>query len=230
MSRTKRLLDLMQALRKRKYPVSGATLAQELGISTRTLYRDIGTLQEQGAHIEGEPGVGYVLRPGFMLPPLMFSEEEIEAIFVGSQWVSKRTDAKLAEAARNALAKIASVLPDDLRRELANSTLLVPPGSGNVPSSEEIGKIRQAIRTGRKIEIKYRDLNGRESTRIVWPFALAFFDKVRMLAVWCELRKDYRHFRADRIQSLTVLKERYSRSRHSLLREWQMLHAIRLDE
>ena len=230
MSRTKRLLDLMQALRKRKYPVSGATLAQELGISTRTLYRDIATLQEQGAHIEGEPGVGYVLRPGFMLPPLMFSEEEIEAIFVGSQWVSKRTDAKLAEAARNALAKIASVLPDDLRRELANSTLLVPPSSGNVPGSEEIGKIRQAIRTGHKMEIKYRDLNGRDSTRTVWPFALAFFDKVRMLAVWCELRKDYRHFRADRIQSLTILKERYPRSRHSLLREWQMPHAIRLDE
>src|SRR6516165_9858908 len=98
----------MQALRRRKFPVSGATLARELRISTRTLYRDIATLQEQGAHIDGEPGVGYVLRPGFMLPPLMFSEEEIEAIVVGSQWVSKRTDAKLAEAARNALAKIAS--------------------------------------------------------------------------------------------------------------------------
>jgi biotin operon repressor len=117
----------MQAMRNRRYPISGATLAQELGISTRTLYRDIATLQEQGAHIDGEPGVGYVLRPGFMLPPLMFSEEEIEAIVVGSRWVAKRTDDKLAEAARNALAKIAAVLPDDLRRELANSTLLVPP-------------------------------------------------------------------------------------------------------
>jgi predicted DNA-binding transcriptional regulator YafY len=220
----------MQALRRRKFPVSGATLAQELRISTRTLYRDIATLQEQGAHIDGEPGVGYVLRPGFMLPPLMFSEEEIEAIVVGSRFVSKRTDDRLAEAARNALAKIASVLPDDLRRELANSTLLIPPTNGHTPGSKELAQIRQAIRSGRKVEMCYRDLNGRESTRTIWPFALAFFEKVRMLAGWCELRKDYRHFRMDRIQSLTILKERYPRSRNSLLREWQVLHAIRLDE
>ncbi len=220
----------MQALRRRKYPVSGATLAQELRISTRTLYRDIGTLQEQGAHIDGEPGVGYVLRPGFMLPPLMFSEEEIEAIVVGSRWVAGRTDETLAEAARNAVAKIAAVLPDDLRRELSSSTLLVPPGEGIAPGSKEVAQIRLAIRRGHKLEIRYRDLKGRNSTRTVWPFALAFFDKVRMLAAWCEFREDYRHFRTDRIHSLTTLRERYPRSRNSLLREWQQTHAIRLDD
>jgi predicted DNA-binding transcriptional regulator YafY len=108
MSRAQRLLDLIQLLRGYRRPVSGAVLAEALGISLRTLYRDIDTLNAQGAHIDGEPGVGYVLRPGFMLPPLMFSEEEIEAIVLGSRWVADRADAALSAAARNALAKIAA--------------------------------------------------------------------------------------------------------------------------
>ena len=108
MSRAQRLLDLIQLLRGYRHPVSGAVLAEALGISLRTLYRDIETLNAQGAHIDGEPGVGYVLRPGFMLPPLMFSEEEIEAIVLGSRWVADRTDAALSGAARSALAKIIS--------------------------------------------------------------------------------------------------------------------------
>jgi predicted DNA-binding transcriptional regulator YafY len=92
-SRANRLLDLIQILRRHRYPVSGAALASELGISLRTLYRDIGTLQAQGATIDGAPGLGYVLRPGFMLPPLMFSHEEIEALALGSRWVADRADA-----------------------------------------------------------------------------------------------------------------------------------------
>src|SRR5690242_7496446 len=115
MSRAERLLDLIQILRRHRQPVAGAVLAQELGISLRSLYRDIATLQAQGAHIDGEPGLGYILRPGFMLPPLMFSEDEIEALVLGSRWVTERGDLRLADAARNALAKIAAVLPPDLR-------------------------------------------------------------------------------------------------------------------
>src|SRR5437660_11613561 len=116
MSRAERLLELIQRLRSHRYPVSGASLAADLGISLRTLYRDIASLQAQGARIDGEPGVGYVLRPGFMLPPLMFSQEEIEALVLGSRWVAERTDAALKHAANNALAKIAAVLPSDLRQ------------------------------------------------------------------------------------------------------------------
>ena len=116
MSRAQRLLDLFQILRSNHYPVTGKVLASEVGISLRTLYRDIATLQEQGARIEGEPGLGYVLRPGFMLPPLMFSEEEIEALVLGSRWVAERADTKLSDAAKVALSKIASVLPQDLRQ------------------------------------------------------------------------------------------------------------------
>lgn len=118
MSRSERLLELMQCLRRHRLPVTSTVLAAELGISLRTLYRDIASLRAQGAHIEGEPGIGYVLRPGFLLPPLMFSAQELEALMLGARWVSQRTDRELACDAQNALAKIAAVLPADLRQSL----------------------------------------------------------------------------------------------------------------
>ncbi len=99
-------------------PVSGRVLAEEIGVSLRTLYRDIASLQAMGASIEGEPGIGYVLKPGFLLPPLMFSPEEIEALVLGSRWVADRADDRLSGAARSALARIGAVLPDDLREDL----------------------------------------------------------------------------------------------------------------
>ena len=125
MSRTTRLLDLIQLLRRHRRPVSGSAIAQELGISLRTLYRDIATLQGQGAAIDGAPGLGYVLREGFVLPPLMFSAEELEAVVLGMRWVAQRADSGLAAAARDALAKIGAVLPRALQAELEGSTLLV---------------------------------------------------------------------------------------------------------
>src|ERR1700709_556747 len=127
MSRAQRLLDLIQLLRRHRRAVAGAVLADELGVSLRTLYRDIETLKAQGAHIDGEAGIGYVLRPGFMLPPLMFSEEEIEALVLGSRWVSERADGSLGKAARNVLAKIGAVLPDDLKNSIDASGLLIGP-------------------------------------------------------------------------------------------------------
>jgi predicted DNA-binding transcriptional regulator YafY len=116
MSRTQRLLDLLQILRRHRYPVTGAALAAQLGISLRTLYRDIAALQQQGANIAGEAGMGYVLRPGYMLPPLMFSEEEIDALALGLRWVARQGDARLAAAARDTLAKIGAVLPPEFPR------------------------------------------------------------------------------------------------------------------
>ena len=140
MSRAERLLELMQVLRRHRRPVSGAALAREMCVSIRTLYRDIASLQAQGAHIDGEPGMGYVLKPGFMLPPLMFSEEEIEALVLGSRWVADRGDAELAEAARNVLAKIGAVLPADLRNELEGSTLLIGPATPSAAGDVELPK------------------------------------------------------------------------------------------
>lgn len=222
MARARRLLDLIELLRRHRYPVTGAALAEELRVSLRTLYRDIALLQEQGADIEGEPGLGYVLRPGFMLPPLMFSEEEIEALVLGSRWVADRTaDERLSAAARNAVAKIAAVLPADLRDTLDATALLV--GSAAAPTAGEtgLGDIRQAIRGERKIEIAYQDAQGAPTSRMVWPFAVAFFDHVRIVCAWCELRQGYRHFRVDRIASFTLTEQRYPRRRQVLMKEWR---------
>lgn len=125
MSRSERLLALLQLLRGHRYAITGAELANQLGISLRTLYRDIATLQAQGAHIEGEPGIGYVLRPGFMLPPLMFSEEELDALVLGSRWVVAHGDGALRASASSALAKIEAVLPADYRQQLQSNALLI---------------------------------------------------------------------------------------------------------
>jgi predicted DNA-binding transcriptional regulator YafY len=224
--RSERLLDLIQVLRRHRRPVSGKTLADELGISIRTLYRDIASLQAQGAHVEGEPGVGYVLRPGFMLPPLMFSEDEIEALVLGSRWVADRGDDRLGSAAQNALAKIAAVLPDDLREDLDASALLVGPSAATSAERVDLAAIRKAIRSERKLAISYSDSGGAASERIIWPFALGFFDRVRVVVAWCELRQDFRHFRTDRISSLDTTDIRYPRRRRALLKAWREAERI----
>jgi predicted DNA-binding transcriptional regulator YafY len=226
MSRAARLLDLIQALRRHRAPVSGGDLARELGISLRTLYRDIATLQAQGAHIEGEPGLGYVLRPGFMLPPLMFSDEEIEALVLGSRWVAERGDDDLGQAARNALAKIAAVLPPDLREFAETATLLIAPTNKSTDEQALLAIVRKAIRRERKIEIAYRDGKAGETRRTVWPFALGFFETVRIVAAWCELRQDFRHFRIDRTAAAVELDQRYPHRRAALLKAWRKRQSI----
>ncbi|WP_423067796.1 helix-turn-helix transcriptional regulator [Devosia sp. CN2-171] len=227
MSRAERLLDLIQLLRRHRAPVSGPALASELGISIRTLYRDIATLQAQGADIQGEPGLGYVLRPGFTLPPLMFTADEIEALVLGSRWVARRAeDARLGDAAANAIAKITSVLPEDLRQSVEGAALLV--GAGEVtPAVVDLGAIRLAIRSERKLAIAYRNADGSATERAVWPFAIGFFDRVRVVAAWCELRQDYRTFRLDRISRMEALPDRYPRRRAVMLKEWREREGIR---
>ncbi|WP_447750150.1 helix-turn-helix transcriptional regulator [Sphingopyxis fribergensis] len=217
---------MIQILRRHRWPVAGATLAEELGISLRTLYRDIESLKAQGAHIDGEAGVGYVLRPGFMLPPLMFSEEEIEALVLGSRWVSERADGLLGKAARNLLAKIGAVLPEDLKDSIDASGLLIGPGEPIAAGDAELAEIRQAIRSERKTSIIYTDEQGAATERTIWPFVLAFYDRVRVVVAWCELREGYRHFRTDRITALDVTSGRFPRRRAALLKEWRTLRNI----
>ena len=221
MSRAQRLLDLLQILRRHRRPAQGAALAQELGISLRTLYRDIAALQAQGADIVGEAGVGFVLRPGFTLPPLMFSIEEIEALALGAHWVSAKTDPRLGGSARNALAKIAAVLPAELADLLDASTLMVGPGEAIAAGEAQLPAIRQAIRAERKLSIAYADKDGAQSRRILWPVTLAFFDRVRVLVAWCETRTAFRHFRTDRILALEASPERYPLRRAALLKQWR---------
>lgn len=227
MSRSERLFDLLQALRRHRRPVSGKVLADEMGVSVRTLYRDIASLQAQGATIEGEPGVGYVLKPGFLLPPLMFSVEEIEALVLGSRWVAGRADGPMREAARSALARIAAVLPSDLAEMVDASPLLVGPGVPVPPDGVDPALLRKAIRMERKLSIGYRDQMGSASQRTVWPFALAFFDNVRVLLAWCELREDFRHFRTDRIATAELGETRYAQRRQRLLKDWRAMQGLR---
>ncbi|HYC64459.1 MAG TPA: YafY family protein [Reyranellaceae bacterium] len=222
MARIDRLLQLLQQLRQHRRPVSAETLAARLGVSVRTIYRDIATLTAQGAVIDGEAGVGFVLRPGFTLPPLMFTVEEAEAIALGANWVARRTDAAFARAAASALAKVTNVVPDDLRGRLEQAAMLPGggPGDGAIDGAD-LSLVRAAIRSERKLGIVYRDLAGATTERTVWPIALSVFDQVQLLAAWCELRQGFRHFRTDRITGVTPSEERLPRRRNALLREWR---------
>lgn len=202
-------------------------LAEELQVSLRTLYRDIATLQAQGAAIEGSPGLGYVMQPGFMLPPLMFSEEEIEALVLGSRWVARRADKKLRVAATNALAKISAVLPKELRHQLEYSGLLIGPVKTAIEyDDEKEALIRQAIRKEMKLQLVYVDVKEERSQRIIWPLALGFFEEIHVVVAWCELREDFRHFRTDRIVDLSLLETRYQPSRQHLLKKWREIQNI----
>ena len=229
MSRAERLLALVETLRRHRRPVSGARLASDLAISLRTLYRDIASLQAQGAHIDGAPGLGYALLPGFTLPPLMFGEDEVEALVLGSRWVVDRGDARLGAAAASALAKIAAVLPAELRHELETSALLVGPGDPIASGDLDVAAIREAIRRERKVALTYRDATGATSERTVWPFALGFFDRARVVVAYCELRTAIRHFRTDRIVALAPRAERYPARRQALLAQWRRTQGVAAD-
>jgi predicted DNA-binding transcriptional regulator YafY len=176
--------------------------------------------------IEGEPGLGYVLQPGYMLPPLMFSEEEIEAFVLGMRWVAKSDDTLLSGAAYKALTKVAAVLPQNLRTQLEDSSLLVGPLEVMKTERVDLPLIRQAIRAQVKTHITYCDLADETTTRTIWPFALAFFNHVRILVAWCEKRQGFRHFRVDRLIAFTPTNIRYPKNRQALLKEWRQIEGI----
>lgn len=226
MSRAERLLQLLQVLGRYRRPVSGQILADELGVSIRTLYRDIASLQAQGAIIEGEPGIGYVMKPGFMLPPIMFRSEELDALVLGMRWVADRGDKALSAGALSTLAKIAAVLPAELCRELRESSLLVGAPLTRPAHTISPDLLRAAVRAEQKLEITYVDSSGIQSRRVVWPFALVYFDQARVLMCWCELRTGFRNFRSDRILSVEQKPESYPKRRSTLLREWRKLNQV----
>lgn len=219
MVRSARLLALVQALRRHRLPVTAADLASELDVSLRTIYRDIATLQAEGAAIEGEAGFGYVLRDGFFLPPLMFDEDEVDALILGLRLVGTRGDRELETAAANALAKIAAVLPPPLADAPATSALLAGPGGSG--ATDALGTLRRAIRAERTLHLAYADGTGRSTNRTVWPVAIGFFGDSEVLAAFCELRNDFRHFRLDRIADLRVSADPMPRRHRLLLAEWR---------
>jgi predicted DNA-binding transcriptional regulator YafY len=221
-SRSARLLRLLQALRGRRLPVTAAQLAQTMEVSERTIYRDLAELAAQGAPIEGEAGVGYILRPGLFLPPLMLSEDETEAVLLGLRYVDQRGDEVLTRAAADALAKIASVLSQEGQATLcAPLAIPGPPGFGFPENAVPLALLRAAIRSQKRLAIAYIDAERRQTWRTVWPVQLGFMDSARVLAAWCELRSDFRMFRTDRILS-AVAGDRYPKRRVDLLRELRM--------
>lgn len=212
---------LLEALREHSAPISGRALSARLGTSLRTLYRDITALQAQGAPIEGAPGIGYVLKPAYRLPPLMLSPEEIEALITGALWVADRAEPRLGEAAQSLIQALSSHLPAAMRDDLTQRGLLVGRGLAVPEAHIDPALIRTAIRSERCVYMSYIDLKGTVSERTVWPIALGFFDHLRILVVWCELKQAFRHFRTERILSWKPLDIPFPRRRAALLKAWR---------
>lgn len=220
MRRADRLLQIIQILRRNRNPVSGDKIAQECEVSLRTIYRDIETLMADRVPIRGEAGVGYILEDGYDLPPLMFKPDEIEAVVLGLQWVKRRGDIELIRAADDAIAKIGTVLPKNLKPLMFDTGLVVPPNSQIAKDNIDIAMVRRAIREQWKIYISYINEKGESSNRIVWPIAIAYFDKQRLIIAWCELRNEFRSFRTDRVSSISLLSEKYRGNRKAFLKEY----------
>ena len=217
MRRADRLFQVIQILRRSKRPVTAAALAAELETSKRSVYRDIAALIGQRVPIRGEAGLGYVLEKGFDLPPLMLTSDEVEAAVLGAQWVAGHGDAVLARAARDLIAKIAVTVPDNLQPLIVDAAARTPPGWKIPPDGLDVAQARAWIRSGRKVALRYHDGEDRTTDRMIWPVAIGYHDAARMLIGWCELRKDFRSFRIDRVLSASFLDERYP-ARHSALR------------
>ncbi|MBI3452014.1 MAG: YafY family transcriptional regulator [Rhodospirillales bacterium] len=220
MRRADRLLQIIQVLRRRRTPTTAERIAEELEVSVRTVYRDMAALLASGVPVAGEAGIGYVLRAGYDLPPLMFTIEEIEALVLGAQMVARAGDAALAKAARDSLAKVEHVLPRDLHDALTRTALFAPNFGQSPAPAVDLGVARSAIRRARKLQISYRDEKGAPTRRTVWPLALAYFTDTTLLCAWCELRRDFRHFRADRIETMAPLEARYDTRGGRLVRDY----------
>jgi predicted DNA-binding transcriptional regulator YafY len=216
-----RLLKLLQILRRHRRPVTASSIADELEVCVRTVYRDIAGLIGEGVPIRGEAGIGYVLGEGYDLPPLMFDADEIEAMLVGLRWVEARGDASLAHAARDVVAKIGDILPKHLKPVLFEPAVDAPRYSRAPEESIDVGALRGAIRERRKVAIAYEDEQGRPTERVIWPLALGYFEMSRIVVAWCELRQDFRHFRTDRMHWAEISRGRYPGTRAKLLARWR---------
>lgn len=221
MRRADRLFQIIQILRRSGRPVTAAMLAAELEVTVRTVYRDVADLTAQRVPIRGETGVGYVLDRDYDMPPLMLSADELEAAVLGAQWVADRGDPGLASAARDLLAKIAGVVPGDLRPFIAEPSIGAAAALTASVDGLDMARLRAAIRAGCKVRILYCGEAGRTSERVIWPVIVGYADTVRLLAAWCEWRQAFRHFRTDRIAAATFLDERYERRPGDLRRDWK---------
>ncbi|ENV38793.1 hypothetical protein F959_00229 [Acinetobacter venetianus RAG-1 = CIP 110063] len=219
MSRSIRLLNLLQLLREYRYPVTAQVLAERLQISQRSVYRDIETLRDQGVNIDAAAGLGFQLKEDFLLPPMTLNETEIEAIFLALNWLNDIPDQAFKSASKAVLAKLNAVLPEHCQHLLEQTTLRSI--TAWLPVNEMlVEQVRLAIRQQVKITVDYADEQQRISSRVLWPFALGYFNDRIVLAAWCELRDGFRHFRIDRIQQLSLSQELYPQFKQQLFQQW----------
>lgn len=221
MRRADRLFQIIQILRRQRGPITADALAQELETSKRTVYRDVADLMAQRVPIRGEAGTGYVLERGFDLPPLMLTADEIEVAVLGAQWVAGRGDAALRRAAQDLIAKIAATVPERMRPFVLSPATGTPPAWDQAPDTLDMAEVRASIRAGRKIALRYRDQQERESERVVWPVVVGYLESTRLLVAWCELRQAFRSFRTDRVIGATFLQETHGEKPSILRARWQ---------
>jgi predicted DNA-binding transcriptional regulator YafY len=209
MRRADRLFLIIHALRGRRTALQARSLAQTLGVSLRTVYRDVADLQLSGVPIEGEAGVGYVLRKGSDIPPLMFNANELEALVVGSRFVRAFAGTQLAESAQSALLKIEAVLPPELRERATRTRIFAPVwrDQHREDFAALIDRLHAAILGNQVLRLEYRDEGGNASTREVEPLCLSFWGGKWTLGAWCRLRRDFRNFRPDRIDTCAASDE-----------------------
>jgi len=212
-----RMLDLIATLRAARRAITAADLAERLDTSRRTVYRDIAALQAMAVPIDGAAGVGYILRPGFHLPPLNFSPDEAEAITVGLALLRRTGDRGLLAAAETVAAKIAAVQP--ARAPMA-ATVMASPWHDQPASAIDPATLRRAIRAERVLHLTYRDAEGGQTQRDVLPLALIYYVDTTVLAGFCTLRQDFRHFRIDRIAACKLGHDDFSARAPALRRAW----------
>lgn len=210
MRRADRLFLIVNALRGRRRALAAHALAETLGVSLRTVYRDVADLQRSGVPIEGEAGVGYVLRQGADIPPLMFNESELEALVVGTRFVRAFGGERLSLGARAALLKIVAVLPPELREKSARTRIFAPEVKDRIENTGLIDRLHEAIEALLVLRVAYRDEAGRESQREIEPLCLVFWGNVWTIGAWCRVRRDFRTFRADRVQHFEPTGEHYA--------------------
>jgi predicted DNA-binding transcriptional regulator YafY len=205
LSKAERLFDLVTLLRSKRVAVSALELATALGVSERTIYRDLAALAHSGVPVEGEAGVGYRLSRGTHLAPLMFAPDEAVAIAVGLQLVRAFTDPELGEAAMRAGQRVRAVLPDATKLQLERMPYRIPVVERDAPLRERHAVLRRAAERQEKLQIEYRDEQGNQSRRVIWPLALMGWSGRWTVLAWSEERAGYRNFRIDRIGGLEQL-------------------------
>ncbi|GAA6191105.1 YafY family protein [Phaeobacter sp. NW0010-22] len=219
MSRTARLFQLMQVLRSPPQPKTAESMAQDLGVSARTVHRDIEALRGLGAVIDGEAGYGFTLIEDATLPPLGFTNDELEALVLGLREVELIGDPELAKAAGQALRKLKGRLPPRQSHRLAHAVLSATRFDRPAPPGIEVSQLRQATWDELVVALSYTDAKGAITTRRVSPLTILYMDRASMLIAWCHLRQDFRAFRLDRMQLLTVTDESFRPNRVPLLRK-----------